>query len=236
MPPLQSENVVIVSHRTAARICGHVVACLLFGFVSLAGSGPQPPQSAADSVSIRLGILPFADATASGNRTAGADVARTLMAEVVHATDMQPRMLVLEGAVRADILDADTAISLGRAQHVNRVFMGTVLEAKSEESNKGGWIPSIKGQSANVNLRRVKATVTLQGELYDVASGRRLFSERVSGNDSNTAVGGTTYTTFGSWGSDSYRNFLESPLGKALQMALVNMTKKIAAVPASGRE
>ncbi|HZP49461.1 MAG TPA: hypothetical protein VFB07_13035 [Vicinamibacterales bacterium] len=217
-------------------MCGTAVALVLIGLVSLGGSGAQPPQNGAESASIKLGILPFADATASGNRAAGAEVARTLMAEVVHSTEVQPRMLALEGAVTADALDGETAISLGRAQHVDRVFIGTVLEAKSEESNKGGWIPSMKGQSGNVTLRRVKATVTLQGELYDVVSGRRLFSVRVSGHDSNTAVGGTTYTTFGSWGSDSYRNFLDSPLGKALQMALADMTKKIASAPSVGRE
>ena len=226
----------ISHHNDALTMCGSVLGCLVFGLVSLAGLPANASQNGAEPGSMKLGILPFAYATASGNRTAGADVARTLMAEVVHSTDVQPRMLVLEGAVKADAVDGETAISLGRAQHVDRVFMGTVLEAKSEESNKGGWIPSIKGQSANVNLRRVKATVTLQGELYDVATGRRLFSVRVSGHDSNTAVGGTTYTTFGSWGSDSYRNFLDSPLGKALQMALVDMTKKIAAAPASGRD
>jgi hypothetical protein len=197
-----------------------LLALLLFGAINVAGTPAQ----------LKLGILPFADATASGNQAAGADVARTMLAEVVHSTEMQPRILVPEGAARVDALDSDSAIALGRAQHLDLVFMGTVLDAKTEESNKGGWIPSIKGQSAKVNVRRVNAAVTLQGELYDVAAGRRLFSVRLTGHDSNTSVGGTTYTTFGSWGSDSYQNFLSSPLGKALQAALVDMTKKVAAV------
>ena len=230
-PTLRSGNVVIRSHHTTATIRAGVLPCLLLSFVSLAGA-PRS-QNGAEPGSIKLGIVPFADATASGNRTAGADVARTMLAEVVHSTNLQPRMLIAEGVAKGDALDGDTALSLGRAQHVDLVFIGTVLEANSQESNKGGWIPSIKGQSANVNVRRVKATVTLQGELYDVATGRRIFSVRVSGNDSNTAVGGTTYTTFGSWGSDSYRNFLDSPLGKALQKALVEMTKKVAAARTS---
>lgn len=195
------------------------LALLLFGAVSVTGAPAQ----------LKLGILPFADATASGNQAAGTDVARTMLAEVVHSTDLQPRILVLEGGAKVDALDSDQAIALGRAQHLDLVFMGTVLDARTEESNKGGSIPSFKGQSAKVNVRRLKAAVTLQGELYDVATGRRLFSVRVTGNDSSTSVGATTYTTFGSWGSDSYQNFLSSPLGKALQTALADMTKKIAA-------
>jgi hypothetical protein len=49
---------------------------------------------------------------------------------------------------------------------------------------------------------------------------------------------GTANTTFGSWGNDAYPAFLDSPLGKALQFALADMAKKVAAarLPAgSGR-
>ena len=75
----------------------------------------------------------------------------------------------------------------------------------------------------------MSATVTLQGELYDVASGRRLFSERVTGTNTNNAFGGTAYTTFGAWGNDTYASFLDSPMGKSLQTAIADLTKKIVA-------
>ena len=176
-----------------------------------------------------LGILPFVDATASGNRTAGTDVARTMLSEVVHSTSLQPRLIVADGSASDADSDPEQAIALGRSHHVDLVFMGTVLEARSDESSKSGWLPTIKGQSGNVNVHRVKATVTLQGELYDVASGRRLFSVRVTTTDSNNALGGAVATTFGTWGNDTYRSFLDSPLGKALQAAIDDMTKKIAA-------
>jgi hypothetical protein len=90
-------------------------------------------------------------------------------------------------------------------------------------------MPSIGGQSASVNVHHVKSTVTLQGDLYDVASGKMIFSDRVTGTDANSKVGTTAYTQFGSWGNDSYGAFLDSPLGKALQKALADMTKKVAA-------
>ncbi len=60
--------------------------------------------------------------------------------------------------------------------------------------HKRGYLSSIKGQSASVDVRRVSGRVLLQGELYDVATGARLWSERITGRSSNTAVGGTAVT------------------------------------------
>jgi hypothetical protein len=216
-----------------AGICG-LLTLVVLGIASLAGAQATSATKSGDvGHAIKLGILPFSDATASGNRTAGADVGRTMLSEVVNSTNLQPRMLASD---KADELDGEKAIALGREQHVDLVFMGTVLEAKTEDSNKSGWLPSIKGQSGNITVRRVKATVTLQGELYDVANGRRIFSVRVTGNNSNNKVGGTAYTTYGAWGNDGYQNFLESPLGKALQTAIADMTKKVAAARTDARD
>jgi hypothetical protein len=209
-----------------------VVATL--GFSGLASAQTQN-QPAAAGGGVKVGIAPFADATASGNRAAGADIGRTMQAEMVHSTTLLPRVLALDGSTKAEDLDAEKATALGRAQNVDLVFVGTVLEARSEESNKSGWIPSIKGQSGNVHIRRVKATVTLQGELYDVAGGQRIFSVRTTGKQTNNAFGGTVYSQFGSWGNDNYAAFLDSPLGKALQSALGDMVKKVAAARPSGK-
>jgi len=181
--------------------------------------------SAAAQAQTTVGLAPFTDATASGNRSIGADVARTLQAALVHATSLVPR--VLEDV--ATPVDADRVLAAGRAQHVELVFVGTVLEAKTEQSNKRGWLPSIKGQSAALDVHHQKATVILQGELYDARSGDRLFSTRVTGTDASNALGGSAYTTLGSFGNDSYQSFLESPLGKALRNAVGDMAKHIAA-------
>jgi hypothetical protein len=207
---------------------GRVLILIILAGASLTAGQTGTSAPPADR-SIKIGIFPFADATASGNRSAGADVGRTMMSELTHSTTLMPRMLTADGSRAAEDLDGEGAVAIGRERKVDLVFMGTVLEAKSQESNKSGWIPSIKGQSANVSVRRVKATVTLQGELYDVASGQRIFSVRVTGNDSNNALGGTAYTEFGSWGNDNYRAFLDSPIGRALQAALADMTTKVAA-------
>jgi hypothetical protein len=219
----------VSNNNTRSGICSLLILGLL-GIATLAGAQAPSTQKSSDTGhTIKIGILPFADATASGNQAAGTDVGRTMVSEVVHSTNLQPLMLATDGTAKSNELDPQKAIALGRDQHVDLVFMGTVLEARTEESNKSGWIPSIKGQQGNVTVRRVKATVTLQGELYDVANGQRLLSTRVTGNSSNNSLGGTAYTTFGAWGNDGYRNFLDSPLGKALQTAIADMTKKIAA-------
>jgi hypothetical protein len=208
---------------------------VLLGGASLAPAQTAVSPSPLREKAIKIGIFPFADATASGNRSVGADVGRTMASEFTHATTLIPRLLAGGGSTSAADLDGDKAIAIGREQNVDLVFIGTILDAKSQESNKSGWLPSIKGQSGSLSIRRVKATVTLQGELYDIATGQRLFSVRVTGNDSNNPLGGTAYTTFGSWGNDGYRNFLDSPLGKALQMALAEMIQKVAAARSSSR-
>jgi hypothetical protein len=207
---------------------GRLLTLAMLGVAGMASAQTQTaPRDTGNSV--KVGILPFADATGSGNRGVGADVGRTMASEITHSTSLIPRMLAADGSIKAEDLDGEKALAIGREQKVDLVFVGTVLEARTQESNKSGWIPSIKGQSGSVSVHRVKATVTLQGELYEVASGKRIFSVRVTGNDSNNALGGTAYTTFGAWGNDNYRTFLDSPLGKALQAALVDLTKKVAA-------
>jgi hypothetical protein len=63
---------------------------------------------------LKLCILPFADATASGNRTAVTDVARTMLSEVVHSTSLQPRMLPADDTTRDGDFGPEKAIALGR--------------------------------------------------------------------------------------------------------------------------
>jgi hypothetical protein len=203
-------------------------------FLTLLMLGAASIAAAQGTAAIKVGIFPFTDATASGNHTGGTDVGRTLASEITHSTTMIPRLLGADESGRASDVDAEKAVAIGREQNVDLVFIGTVLEAKSEDASKRAWIPSIKGQSGNIDIRRVKATVVLQGDLYDVASGVRLWSERVTGTESNNKFGGTAYTRFGSWGNDSYASFLDSPMGKALQAALANMTKKVAATRPRG--
>jgi S1-C subfamily serine protease len=73
------------------------------------------------------------------------------------------------------------------------VFVGTVLEARVDESTRSGWLPRIRGTALNVGVRSVTANVTLQGELYDVASGEQIASLRSTGKETNNKFSGTAW-------------------------------------------
>ena len=217
--------------KSAHSASATIFVCLLLGATGLSAALQTP--SAVKSDRMTIGVLPFVDATASGNTRVGADVGQTMLTELTRSTTLIPRLLATGGSMAADNLNGEKAVAIGREKNVDLVFLGTVLDATTEESTNSGWIPSIKGQSANVRLRRVKATVTLHGELYEVATGARLFSHKITGKKSNNAVRGTAHTKFGTWGNDDYGAFLESPLGQALETAVAEMTKKIAATKRS---
>ena len=134
---------------------GLIAAAIAISCVTLAAGQPSnAPPARGDP--IKVGILPFGDSTASGKARVGTDVGRTMLTEMARSTSLVPRLIGAEGSTTAADLNGEKAVAIGRAQHVDLVFMGTVIDAKTEESNKSGWIPSIKGQSANVSLRRMK--------------------------------------------------------------------------------
>lgn len=183
------------------------------------------------SAPLTLGILPFRDATASGNSAVGPAVGLTMHDQVAHATAMEARVLAVDPAVRIEDLDRARAVAIGRQQKVDVVFVGTVLEARVDESTKSGWLPRIRGTALNVGVRSVTAKVTLQGELYDVASGEPIASLRSTGKETNNKFAGTAWTSLGAWDMGSTQAFLNSPLGKALQSAIADMVQKVVAAP-----
>ncbi|HUL75376.1 MAG TPA: CsgG/HfaB family protein [Vicinamibacterales bacterium] len=206
-------------------------AVLIVGLVAFAvrplGLAAGAPQNSAQTVTI--GILPFLDASGAMNRDTAAAIGRLVQAEMSHsAPGLNGKVLTLDATVKLEDLDGEKAVDLGKAAKVDVVLLGTVLEASSSESSKGGWLPSIAGQSASVNVRSVKAKVTLQGDLYRVPAGGRIASLRVPGSHSDNKFGGGVYTNLGAWDGNS-TVFLDSPLGKALQQAVADLVKKIAA-------
>jgi hypothetical protein len=207
---------------------GLLVVALAVAFVA------RPPRLAAaasqgGAQGVKIGILPFLDASGAMSRDTAAAVSRLVQAEMSHsAPNLNGTVLTLDGSTRLEDLDGEKAVDVAKAAKVDVVILGTVLEAKSSESTKGGWLPSIAGQSASVNVRSVKANVTLQGDLYRVADGGRITSLRVPGSHSDNKFGGGVYTNLGAWDGHS-SVFLDSPLGKALQAAVTDLVKKIAA-------
>jgi hypothetical protein len=215
-----------MSSRWATRA---VTSVLLLGLCCVPALGQDVASSSDDAQSeapqVRVGVLPFVDASGASGVEAGVVLGRLVQAEIVHSTNLMGRVLTPEG-VRPEDIDVEKAAEIGRQSHVDVVLIGTVLEARSEYSNKGGYTPRVFGQSVGGSIRSTKANVMLQGDLVDVATGKRLASLRVKGDHSDTKVGTTVYTDLGSISSDDSA-FMDSPLGQALQEAVADLVKRI---------
>jgi hypothetical protein len=193
-------------------------------------AGAANAQKAAEQTATTIGLLPFNDATGTAGSGIGVTLSRAVQAEFTHSTTKVARVLALPDGVKAEEMDEVKAIETGRAQKVDIVLLGTILEARAEESNRSGWTPTVLRQTGAVNLKTVKAVVTLQVSVLGVASGERLTSLRITGNHSDKRFNGQVYTTLGHWGNNDHR-FLDSPLGKAVTAAVVDLVKKVAATP-----
>ena len=186
-----------------------------------------PVLVAGQAQPVKIGILPFLDASGAMHGDTAAAISRLVQAEVSHsAPTLSAKVLTLDASTPLESLDQEKAVQIAKAANVDVVLLGTVLEAKSSESTKGGWLPSVAGQSASVQMRSVKANVMLQGDLYRVTDSGKIASLRVPGSHSDNKFGGGVYTNLGAWDGRS-SVFLDSPLGKALQKAVTDLVKKI---------
>jgi hypothetical protein len=215
--------------RTNSRSTGF--ALTLFAILAMASPsllGQQAKAPATAKYQFKVGLLPFIDNTGSGDEEIGAAVSRAVQAELTHSTQLIGRVLKLEEGVSADSVDGEKAAEIGKSANVDVVLIGMVLEATSEESQRSVQSPSIFGQSVGGSTRSVKPVVTLQGDLYNVVDGQKIDSIRVTGRASDTKVGADVSTDLGSisTGGSSFQN---SPVGKALNNAVAQLAKKIAA-------
>jgi hypothetical protein len=201
--------------------------CVIVGLLAIGGIVPQEEVLGAGEEQSKVGILPFADATASGNTQVGLAVGRAVQSEFTHSTNLLARVIALDGSMKPESLDGEKAVQLGRSEGVDLIVMGTVLDAAAEESRRGGWSPRVMGQGGSGHIRSVKAKVTLQGDIYSVATGSRVASLRVTGTHTDRKFGGTVYTSIGHWNANDV-SFMNSPLGKALQDAVADLVKKVA--------
>jgi hypothetical protein len=207
-----------------------MVALLALGLSIVAVSQTnQKSDQAGGQPTVKIGILPFADASGTNNRSVAEGIGRLVQSQITHEyPNMVARVLTLNGSSTLENFDDEKAVKIGKASRVDVVLLGTVLEAKSQESTKGGWLPSIRGQSGSLRLRSIKANVILQADLYRVATGQRIASLRVNGKHTDNKFHGTAYTSLGSWDGGSKGVFMDSPLGKALQDVVHKLVKGVA--------
>ncbi|HWR37377.1 MAG TPA: CsgG/HfaB family protein [Clostridia bacterium] len=175
----------------------------------------------------KVGVLPFVDATGTGSEETGTAIGRAVQAELVHSTKLMGRVLKLQEGMTADDLDPQKAVEIARAKNLDVVLIGTVLEAEQEQSEKGLDGVTLFGQSVGGRAQQSRAKVTIQVDLFNVETGKKIDSFRTTGNASDTKVGADAQTTLGSLSSSGSE--ANSPLGKALQKAVIEVVKKVAA-------
>jgi hypothetical protein len=192
--------------------------------VSTALSAQEKKSLAGFKYQFKVGVLPFMDATGGGEDT-GVVVGRAVQAELAHSTNLMGRVLKLKEGMSAEDVDPEKAIELAKERRVDVVIIGTIIEASSEESERNLNGPSIFGQSGGLASRSMKATVTIQGDLFNVVNGKKIGSFRTTGKASDTKVGANVSTTLGDLSNSGSSE--KSPIGKALQKAVVELVKNI---------
>jgi hypothetical protein len=180
----------------------------------------------AGAQAIKVGVLPYSDATASGGVNIGDTLSRLTQAEIVHSTQLEGRVILITDGTRPEQLDGEKIIALGKSAGVDMVVMGTLLEAHAEESAQNGMSRAIFGQTFSGGLHSWKAAVTLQADIYNVATGQKLDSLRVSQTQTDKKVATNAATSLGSMDT-STPAFQNSTLGKALQKTIADLVKHI---------
>ncbi|MEW5916119.1 MAG: hypothetical protein AB1762_06925 [Gemmatimonadota bacterium] len=179
----------------------------------------------------QVAIFPFVDGTGGTNRGAGAAASQTLIDELA----AQSRLLgvVVGDSLGAGAIDEARALDAGKTRGARFVFVGTVISATSREGSRGGWLPKIKGQTVHLTVRSIEAKTELQGVLYDVATGERLFATKTRGSHKDNSYSGRVWSSWGSWDVGDHAAFMASPMGQAFLKASREMVKQIDKAAAS---
>ena len=206
-------------------LCGRVVAWIGAGF-ALVSLVAVSPMISAQGNQYRVGVLPFVDNTGTNAANLADSVSRAVQAEIVHSTQLQGRVLTLDPGVNPNSVDATKAVAIGQGQNVDVVVMGTVLEAHAESSSSSANTPSFRGFSLGGHKETMKATVTLQADLYSTSTGQKIDSIHVTSEQSQTKIGTDTYSDLGSL-SMGGTNFDNSTIGKAFHKTVSELVQKI---------
>jgi curli biogenesis system outer membrane secretion channel CsgG len=177
----------------------------------------------------KIGLLPFDDAAGVGPEL-GRQVAVYVRSELLKSKKLMPKFIAPaaeEGAETGEpgLIDVEKALELGRANQVDFVLIGTILEAEAEESDSSIGGISLSKASVGSTLRKVKATITIQGDLLSVADGTLVQSFEAKGDKTDARVGADLSTDWGDYASDSAS--ANTPNAKALREAVESLVKQI---------
>jgi hypothetical protein len=177
----------------------------------------------------KIGILPFEDATGAGPEL-GQQVAMFIRAEMLKSKKIMPKFITYapaegEEGEAPSLVDVEKALALGRDNEVDLVLIGTILAAEAESSDSSIGGISFKKATVGSSLRKVKATITIQGDLLSVAEGGLVESFEATGSKTDKMVGADLSTNWGDFSSGSDK--ANSPNAKALREAVAKLVKKI---------
>lgn len=184
-----------------------------------------PVVASSQAAKGRVAVFPFVDGTGGTNRAAGAAASQTFVEQM--ATGSRLLGVLVDDSLGSQAIDQERAVNLGKSRGTPFVFVGTIVTATSRESSRSGWLPQIKGNTLHVRVRSIEAKTELQGVLYDVAAGERLFTTTTRGTHKDRSYGGRVWSSWGSWDVGDQAAFLESPMGQAFLKASREMVKQI---------
>lgn len=198
------------------------------GIMMLALMLPAVSAVAQDAPALRVAVVPWVDATGNGSRGGNVAVSQVLIDELAAGSRLIG-VLVDAGSGSTDgTVDQSRAVALGKARGTDLVFVGSVVEADSRESSRGGWLPKIKGSQVHLTVRSIEAKMALQGALYDVATGSRLLTVSSRGSHKDRSYNGRVWSSWGSWDVGDHGAFMASPLGRAFLAATKDLVKQLA--------
>ncbi len=185
-----------------------------------------PLELSAQGSQFKVGILPFADNTGSNSGDVADSVSHAVQTQMVQSTKLMGVVLALDAGLSPNGLDPGKAISIGQAQGVDVVLIGTIVEADSQQSSSSANLPSFGGISLGGSKTTVKATVTLQADLYSTSTGQKIDSIQQTGNASQSKIGSDVSTGLGGI-STGGADFDNSAIGKAFHSAVTALVKQI---------
>jgi curli biogenesis system outer membrane secretion channel CsgG len=176
----------------------------------------------------KIGILPFEDAAGVGPQF-GEQVAKFIRSEFLKNKQFTPKFIQYKPKEEESAsVDLDKAVELGKKNGVEYVVIGTILEAEANSSSSGVGGVSVLGQSLGSSLRSVTASVTIQGDLISVTTGKLIESFRTDGNKTDNSVGADVSTEWGSVNSDKDAGG-NTPNAQALREAVEKLVEEMSA-------
>jgi curli biogenesis system outer membrane secretion channel CsgG len=174
----------------------------------------------------KIGVLPFEDAANVGP-TFGEQVAKFIRSELLKNKKYVPKFIQYKAKEdEPTSIDLDKAVELGKKNAVDYVVIGTILEAEATTSSTGVGNISVLGQSVGSSLRTVTATMTIQGDLISISTGKLIESFRATGSKTDRSVGADVSTEWGSLNADKDAGG-NTPNAQALREAVEKLVEQM---------